>query len=423
MESDCDADAKKEETTTQSEMEEPEKEPFDNTVCQFFLAGSCRFGDRCRNNHVGAIDASAEATVNKDNLSRGKIPSELKGKKPPMKTASDVISRIQWDPNLPKEHFSVGYLDRFLGVIEKPFSAFCWEDLASTGIDVLAIPKHRIQYFKYQQLVVWDKTSRTDDVFGSTGSGLTILDIIEHHKTLVQTEQNDKEEMEQVNPDVLFEKEMYENTTSDDYSQKESTKKVRPTHFIAVRISSEEVRSSVKEVQDVLIKQNTQIAEFLTPLPELHLTLCLLHLASSDDIEIAHTVLQEIKSEIQRILPPSLILSFDGLKDFHSRVLYLSPVLVPGLSSFADTLNQRFRSKGLIVINPPTSNSFHVTIAKVSRNLASKNPNLLFLPEIYNSIEITHFGAQHIDSISFCCARNLRRTDGFYTTLLELSLY
>ncbi|XP_072281525.1 leukocyte receptor cluster member 9 isoform X2 [Pyxicephalus adspersus] len=339
---------------------------------------------------------------------------------PPMKTASDVISRIQWDPNLPIDHFSVGYLDRFLGVIEKPFSAFCWEDLASAGIDVLAIPKHRIQFFKFKELVVWDKTIRTDDVFGSTGSGLTILDVIEQHKLCVQTEENYEEAMNQVAPDLLDEEE-YENRSN--HLQKESTKKLRPTHFIAVRISSEEVRSSVQEVQHALIKHNTDIAEYLTPLPELHLTLCLLHMVTSDDIEIAHTVLHEMKTEIQRILPPSLILSFDGLKDFHSRVLYMAPMFVPGLTSFVDLLNQRFLRRGLIVINPPTSNSFHVTIAKVPRNMASKNPRLLFLPEVYKSIQITHFGAQQIDSISFCHAKSSRRTDGFFTTLLELPLY
>lgn len=420
--SDCDADAKMEEETSQNETEEPE-ESSDDTVCQFFLAGTCRFGDRCRNTHVAASGVSEQPTANKDNISKDKRPSKPIGKKPPMKTASDVISRIQWDPNLPKEHFLIGYLDRFVGVIEKPFSDFCWEDLASAGIDVLAIPKHRIQYFKYQELVVWDKTSRTDDVFGSTGSGLTILDVIAQHKPLVQTEQNDKEEKKQLAPDVLDEEEDCENSTLDNHLQKQSTKKVRPTHFIAVRISSEEVRGSVKEVQDVLIKHNTEIEPFLIPVPELHLTLCLLHLVTSDEMEIVHTVLQEIRTEIQRILSPSFILSFDGLKDFHSRVLYLAPMFVPGLSSFVENLNQRFRSRGLVVIDPPTSSSFHVTIAKVPRNLASKNPSLLFLPEVYNNIQITHFGAQHIDTISFCHARSSRRTDGFYTTLLELPLY
>ena len=49
---------------------------------------------------------------------------------------------------------SVGYLDRFTGVVEAPFTDFCWEDIASQDWDTLAIPQHRIQYFKWVDLAV-----------------------------------------------------------------------------------------------------------------------------------------------------------------------------------------------------------------------------------------------------------------------------
>ena len=56
---------------------------------------------------------------------------------------------------------------------EDPFEKFShWCDLASVGEDdeVLAIPQHRIQYFKYRDTKVWDKPSRTDMIFGSTST-------------------------------------------------------------------------------------------------------------------------------------------------------------------------------------------------------------------------------------------------------------
>ena len=45
---------------------------------------------------------------------RGGGASETRrpAKKPPMRTARDVISRIQWDRNLPEDYFDIGYLDR-----------------------------------------------------------------------------------------------------------------------------------------------------------------------------------------------------------------------------------------------------------------------------------------------------------------------
>ncbi len=75
-------------------------------------------------------------------------------KLPSMKTAMDVVSRILWDASLPEHCFLIGYLDRHLGIIEKNFSAFSWEDVSSVDYNTLAIPKHRIQYFKYQGIKV-----------------------------------------------------------------------------------------------------------------------------------------------------------------------------------------------------------------------------------------------------------------------------
>ncbi len=48
-------------------------------------------------------------------------------KKPRMRTADDVISRIIWDSLVDPADFIVGHLDRFLGVLERPFSDFSWD--------------------------------------------------------------------------------------------------------------------------------------------------------------------------------------------------------------------------------------------------------------------------------------------------------
>lgn len=52
------------------------------------------------------------------------------------------------------------------------------EDVTSQDPNLLAIPKHRIQYFKFFDKIAWDKTKRLGLVFGSTGSGKTILDFV-----------------------------------------------------------------------------------------------------------------------------------------------------------------------------------------------------------------------------------------------------
>jgi len=113
-----------------------------------------------------------------------------------MRTASDVINRIKWDEMLPEEFFVVGYIDRFLGVKEESFGTFVWEDLASVDYDVLAIPQHRIQYFKYKTEKVWDKNERLDIVFGSTenNEGLNIIEFMEQVDR--EVERKRREELE-----------------------------------------------------------------------------------------------------------------------------------------------------------------------------------------------------------------------------------
>ncbi|XP_059498236.1 leukocyte receptor cluster member 9 [Stegostoma tigrinum] len=99
-------------------------------------------------------------------------------KKAPMRTASAVISRLQWDPELCPADFVVGYVDRFCGLVEQPFEAFTWGELADAEPGALAIPQHRIRYFKHRGRLVWDKATRLDDIFGSTGGGRTIRQLL-----------------------------------------------------------------------------------------------------------------------------------------------------------------------------------------------------------------------------------------------------
>ncbi|XP_070768143.1 leukocyte receptor cluster member 9 [Enoplosus armatus] len=158
-------------------------------VCQFFLMGKCHFGHRCRLSHSDPpIDESGAVSpdqhdqqdretydkkVNKATKPKYNEAKEV-NKKPRMRTADDVISRILWDESADASEFVVGYVDRFLGVLERPFGDFNW-DTNPCDCDYtaeLALPRHRIQYFTYRGHRVWDRHSRTDRVFGSTGQSL-----------------------------------------------------------------------------------------------------------------------------------------------------------------------------------------------------------------------------------------------------------
>ncbi|CAH8483601.1 unnamed protein product [Schistosoma rodhaini] len=99
-----------------------------------------------------------------------------------MRTAGDVVKRVLWDEKIPQKCITIGYLDRFKGILEKPFDDFSWEPLDSLDYFTFGVPEHRIQYFKYKDIVVWDKRFRIDRVFGSSRSTKTIRDVIENYE-------------------------------------------------------------------------------------------------------------------------------------------------------------------------------------------------------------------------------------------------
>ncbi|XP_039191084.1 leukocyte receptor cluster member 9 isoform X2 [Crotalus tigris] len=451
--------------------------------------GRCRFGARCQNYHPG--DAGEVHLKDSGPLH---VPSLqlTEGKKPAMKTAEDVISRLLWDTQVPAEQFSIGYLDRFLGILEEPFISFSWEDLASVGPGVLAIPKHRIHYFKYRDRVVWDKVSRTDDVFGSTGSGKTILEVMKEEDAQAVKQisglPNSLQVEEEVDGNSPKEKEL--NGTGDGQklamalgeagdnlelvedmsfnqegnvaskekegeavgsvnceefkhacavgienetvmAEKEnvdlerkggrsfSYPKERPTHFIAIPITSPEIWEAVKHFQEALCAVNSDFAPYCVPRATLHVTLCLLHLDSPEEIHKAMMALEELQAGFQRLLPPVLLLSFRNVESFNSRVLYLAPDPAPQLGALAQSLEDAFTKKGLTVICPPSKGKFHLTVVKVPprKGMPRLPSGSAWAPTMED------LGVQAVESIGLYEVGKGKGTDHVYVSILKLDLY
>jgi uncharacterized protein (UPF0248 family) len=81
-----------------------------------------------------------------------------------LRPASDILSRLRWDPDLDSSDYVVGYIDRFLGTKEQGLEM--WK---SEQTDEEFIPQHRIVYFrrKSDNVRVWDRETRLDMIFGS----------------------------------------------------------------------------------------------------------------------------------------------------------------------------------------------------------------------------------------------------------------
>jgi hypothetical protein len=82
-----------------------------------------------------------------------------KASKAKLRPAEDVFNRIKWDAErFPVDKCVVGWLDRFDGIQEMPFSEFRARTATWT-------PFHRVRYFKCDDVMIWDRESRLDLVF------------------------------------------------------------------------------------------------------------------------------------------------------------------------------------------------------------------------------------------------------------------
>lgn len=378
---------------------------------------------------------------------------EVEEKKVSMKTAGDVISRILWDESLPSDQFTVGYMDRFIGMVEKNFSAFSWEDLASVDYTVLAIPKHRIHYFKYKDLKVWDKDKRMDNVFGSTGSNMTITDAMEHYEAQRRVQQEERDE----NADVENSFEDAETDDSDDdsdddiqitigaidkpfvdenedaqYMSEDTMKihastekefwedKLRPNYFLAVRVTDKEIIKNVEKVRKAILEAEPRYADCCIPNSSLHITLCVIRLDMDENVSNAVQILQRAKLELANMVPKGKALKLDGVGNFYDRVIYAKVQYPPEFLDFVDHLKMCLWEGG---VSNKDGYEFvpHMTIMKVSRPAARLIGTSKVNPKISAAHSSTFFGTQSIDGIHLCAMGDDRREDGFYITPVSIN--
>ena len=92
------------------------------------------------------------ASAAKQKVPQRESEAPVHEKKDKLRTAKNIIDKITWDERLNSTEFRVGYLDKYDGILEIPFSE----------LEQSEIKEYRIEYFKHNGKVVWDKKKRLD---------------------------------------------------------------------------------------------------------------------------------------------------------------------------------------------------------------------------------------------------------------------
>ncbi|KAK3862611.1 hypothetical protein Pcinc_031545 [Petrolisthes cinctipes] len=409
-------------------------DPDTNNVCSFYTAGKCRFGENCHNLHPPGVRVTEVVLASKKTHSKPVkckyIPEETQTveKKPPLKTAGDVRKRIQWDPDLPQEYFTVGYLDRFSGVIEKPFTHFSWEHIATVDLDQLAIPQHRIQFFKYKGVKVWDKTERLDHVFGSAGNVTTIHEVIEEveAKLAMETQTFDPDEESDDDNMVLTGGLVDPGGMMATACQKAKEEQLRATHFFCVRVNSEEVRQAVATVQEKVVQEEPVLRSCAMPGEILHITLAMVNFATPDALLEGMNLLQKVQGTIKELLTTignpdnddqkEKTIHAQGLSTFGARVLYSTLQVPTAFTTACHLLHQGVRTiEGAVV-----TNHFdfvpHMTLLKINRTIARERRSKYMNSSLYSDYIDCDFGTIDFNNLHLCAINDIREPDGFYVT-------
>ena len=374
-----------------------------------------------------------------------------------MKTAADVIKRLQWDPDVDKEEFIVGYMDRLVGLQERPFTAFTWEDLAAVDQFALAIPQHRIQYFKYKNVKVWDKNERLDNVFGSTGSGCTITKAVARYEATFRQQDDgavgdaapaddnmsakgefcdntcevvenkaDLEDSEKSNEACgIGKKDKYkkvndenEHTDGKDSSkQKRSKKNKDSNYFLGLKLQDEETVRALVDVQRQVLELYPSYKEHVMNKNGFHLTLRLLSLRSDDEIRTCVEAMKKISNQVLKYMQKIEPLGFKGLDHFGPSVVFVKVKYTAAFMDLVEFISEKLMEAGVNIVSH-TLNP-HITLFKVpksARSKANRDPPILLR---FNDID---FGRQPVDNVHLCQMGTLTETSDFYTSAASILL-
>ncbi|XP_056150530.1 A-kinase anchor protein 7 [Lampris incognitus] len=222
-----------------------------------------------------------------------------------------------------------------------------------------------------------------------------------------------------------------DNLGSEEDAEKKKKKKKespRPNYFVSIPITNTQISSAVLEVQEAMLQQEPRLAKAMIPAPSLHITLLVTQLANQEQVDLAATVLAQVRPSLAELLSgQDLVLSFSGVGHFRKEVVFVE--LASGqhrdtLERLSVLLRGRFEEQGLM---QGDCRGFepHLTIMKLSRAPKLRSQGIKRVdPALYSGYTDRFFGEQRAERVDLCSMLKRKQEGGYYHTegSLELDL-
>ncbi|XP_077409399.1 A kinase (PRKA) anchor protein 7 isoform X2 [Vanacampus margaritifer] len=200
----------------------------------------------------------------------------------------------------------------------------------------------------------------------------------------------------------------------------------RPNYFVSIPITNLQISSAVTEVQEAVLEREPGLAKAMIPVPTLHVTLLVTHLADQEQVDLAAAALAQVEPSLDELLGGAeLVLPFSGVAHFRNDVVFVA--LGPGphtrvLRCLAELLCGRFKERGLV---EGDARGFqpHLTIMKLSRAPKLRSQGLKRVdPSLYSNYTSRFFGDQMVERLDLCSMLKKKQQDGYYHTETSLQL-
>ncbi|XP_047429421.1 A-kinase anchor protein 7-like isoform X2 [Mugil cephalus] len=208
--------------------------------------------------------------------------------------------------------------------------------------------------------------------------------------------------------------------------KKKKKESQRPNYFVSIPITNTQISSGVTEVQEAILQQEPRLAKAMIPVPTLHITLLVTHLANQEQVDLAATVLSQAEPSLAELLRGrDLVLPFSGISHFRKEVVFVALATGPHrdtLDSLAELLRSRFEEQGLL---QGDCRGFepHLTIMKLSRASKLRSQGIKRVdPALYSNYTNKFFGDQTVDRVDLCSMLKKKQQDGYYHTETSLQL-